>query len=132
MAQEEKRVAVPKKVKKPERFYQIFRDPEDGHVYCRWGKPFMGGPVPWPVVHSPTGFDVGYEGDGPADLALAILAHYFEEVIEDGNPDSATRAWGLHQEFTRDFIANRPTLPPDGEFRITNEEIEEWLLANKP
>ena len=123
---------MPKKVKKPEKFYQIFRSAEDGHVYCRWRTQFTGGPVPWPGVHSPDGFEVGYEGSGPADLALAILAHYFEEVIEDGNPGSAEKAWGLHQEFGRDFIADRPTLPPSGEFHITNEEIEEWLGANKP
>lgn len=31
------------------------------------------------VHHSPTGMSSGYEGSGPADLALTILADHFEE-----------------------------------------------------
>ena len=29
--------------------------------------------------HSPTGFEWGYEGSGPAQLALAILAHALQD-----------------------------------------------------
>ena len=45
--------------------------------------------------HSPDGFNWGYEGSGPAQLALAVL---LELVPQD-------RAVELHQEFKRDVIA---------------------------
>ena len=47
--------------------------------------------------HSPDGFEWGYEGSGPAQLALAILADY-----------SGDGAFALHyyQEFKRRLIAN--------------------------
>jgi len=33
------------------------------------------------IDHSPTGYSWGYDGSGPAQLALAILAHeFFDEV----------------------------------------------------
>jgi len=45
--------------------------------------------------HSPDGFSWGYEGSGPAQLALAVL---LELVPQD-------RAVELHHEFKRDVIA---------------------------
>ncbi|MBA7644120.1 hypothetical protein ES703_51857 [subsurface metagenome] len=45
--------------------------------------------------HSPDGFNWGYEGSGPAQLALAVL---LELVPQD-------RAVELHQEFKREVIA---------------------------
>lgn len=45
--------------------------------------------------HSPDGFEFGYGGSGPADLALNILAL----VV------SPKEAWHLHQQFKWDFIA---------------------------
>ena len=45
--------------------------------------------------HSPDGFNWGYEGSGPAQLALAVL---LEVVPQD-------RAVGLHHAFKRDVIA---------------------------
>jgi hypothetical protein len=57
------------------------------------------------VVHSPTGFEWGYGGSGPGDLALNILAEFLAP------PD----AWVLHQAFKWAFIAHVPreggTLP---------------------
>lgn len=46
--------------------------------------------------HSPDGFEWGYEGSGPAQLALAILAHEFQ------NDDGAIQ---LYQEFKRKAIS---------------------------
>lgn len=34
--------------------------------------------VPQVVYHSPTGVEYGYAGSGPADLALSILAHFYQ------------------------------------------------------
>lgn len=46
--------------------------------------------------HSPTGFEWGYAGSGPAQLALALLAHHLHDDNE---------AVALHQEFKRAVIA---------------------------
>ena len=48
--------------------------------------------------HSPDGFECGYGGSGPAQLALAIL-------LEAGLSDE--RAVRLHQAFKWEFIAQR-------------------------
>lgn len=49
--------------------------------------------------HSPTGFEWGYGGSGPAQTALAILADYL---------DDDDRAVRLHQKFKWDVIAKMP------------------------
>src|SRR5258706_15369756 len=46
--------------------------------------------------HSPTGFEWGYHGSGPAQLALALLADHL------GNDQEAVR---LHQDFKRAVVA---------------------------
>ena len=50
--------------------------------------------------HSPTGFEWGYGGSGPAQTALAILADYLK--------DDDDRACRLHQKFKWDVIAKMP------------------------
>lgn len=74
--------------------------------------------VPRRVVHhSPDGYEWGYGGSGPADLALNILSLFV----------GANRAWPLHQEFKSDFIANMPheggTIPKDA--------IVNWIEAHE-
>lgn len=66
------------------------------------------------VLHSPTGFEWGYAGSGPADLALNILLRY--GVTE-------AQAENLHQRFKDAFIA---TMPREGG-RITRNEVIEWI-----
>ena len=62
--------------------------------------------------HSPTGPEWGYQGSGPAQLALGMLA----DVMGD-------RFAELHyQEFKRAVVAR---FPREG-FYITAEAIEEW------
>jgi hypothetical protein len=67
--------------------------------------------------HSPTGFEVGYGGSGPAQLALAMCA--------DGlNDDRA--ALGLYQEFKWAFVAK---FAHEG-FEVTDEQIREWAARH--
>ena len=47
--------------------------------------------------HSPTGFEWGYSGSGPAQLALALLADHL------GDDENAVK---LHQYFKRTAVAN--------------------------
>jgi hypothetical protein len=74
------------------RTFYIMRH-EDDRVSCRVmtvdGRKVQTDPVLHYPRHSPTGFNVGYAGSGPADLALAIMAAYYGEdlnpaVIADG------------------------------------------------
>ena len=62
------------------------------------GKPLDPGPSQKVWNHSPTGFNWGYEGSGPAQLALAILL----EVTDKGT------ALQCYQEFKRQVIAKLP------------------------
>ena len=61
--------------------------------------------------HSPDGFNVGYSGSGPAQLALAILLKIMDKGL----------AVAQYQQFKRDLIAGLP--------QNKNFEIEfEWPL----
>jgi hypothetical protein len=56
--------------------------------------------------HSPTGFECGYGGSGPADLALNVMAIFCPGKgvkLWDGQQVSHD-AWGLHQKFKFKFI----------------------------
>ena len=62
-------------------------------------------------VHSPTGFEYGYAGSGPADLALSILADYFsedatgKEIREVPIGAEPPECWKHHQGFKSAMIA---------------------------
>jgi hypothetical protein len=64
--------------------------------------------------HSPTGFDWGYNGSGPAQLALAILADHL-------NDDQ--QALNLYQRFKWAVIAGLP----HRRWLLTSREIDEAL-----
>ena len=65
--------------------------------------------------HSPDGFNWGYAGSGPAQLALAILLKY----------TTKGEALLFHQQFKRDFIAGLPT-----DFSLSLD-IADWFMVNK-
>lgn len=70
--------------------------------------------------HSPTGFECGYGGSGPAQLALAILADY------TGDDELAVE---LHQEFKWKVIA---PIPNDRHsWILTEDEIRTWIEQNR-
>lgn len=62
--------------------------------------------------HSPDGFQWGYHGSGPAQLALAILA----AVTDD---ETAMRHY---QDFKKEIIAQL-----DGDWVLTYRQIDRWL-----
>ena len=64
------------------------------------------------VNHSPTGFCWGYGGSGPAQAALAILAHYFADN---------RKALRHYQEFKSKVIAR---LSMDSDFTIASDDID--------
>lgn len=63
--------------------------------------------------HSPTGFNWGYGGSGPAQLALAILLDYY------GDAQKAVR---LHQRFKAAVVSQ---WPQEEGWHITGAEIEQ-------
>lgn len=65
--------------------------------------------------HSPSGFQWGYGGSGPAQLALAILAHHLGE-------DKAATVH--YQEFKTDIIANL-----EDNWAMTTEDVQNALEA---
>lgn len=62
---------------------------------------------------SPSGFEWAYGGSGPAQLAIALLAH----AIDDET------ACHYYQRFKQEVVAE---LPEDG-WRLTSDDIETWL-----
>jgi len=81
--------------------------------------------------HSPDGFEWGYAGSGPADLALAILADYFEEPPElvlaalRSMWTPRSKAAALHQSFKEGFVATERR----DEWELPGDEIEAWIQA---
>ena len=79
--------------------------------------------------HSPDGFEWGYAGSGPADLALAILADYFEEPPEfvlaalRSMWTPRSKAAALHQSFKERFVATEQR----DEWQLDSDDIEAWL-----
>lgn len=71
--------------------------------------------MPRPLVyHSPDGYEWGYLGSGPADLALNILAQFVEPP----------EAWRWHHRFKAEVLAG---IPEEGG-AISAEFVREWLL----
>ena len=65
------------------------------------------------INHSPDGFNCGYGGSGPAQLALALL------LDATGDPDLAI---SQHQNFKRCFVMDWAD-----EWEISQEDIITWL-----
>ena len=69
--------------------------------------------------HSPDGFNWGYGGSGPAQLALAILIEF---GVDEQN------AVRLHQEFKNDVIAG---LEQGKDFELLTSKVGEWLASKR-
>ncbi|RYI99516.1 MAG: hypothetical protein EON47_16565 [Acetobacteraceae bacterium] len=67
---------------------------------------------------SPMGYEWTYEGDGPRQLALALLCDHL------GDPQ---RALALVEDFMRDVVAEL-----DNAWLLTTEDIAEALLRLQP
>ena len=65
--------------------------------------------------HSPTGFSWGYEGSGPAQLALALL-------LDATNDEEIALRW--YQGFKSDVVAKWPF---NGRWRLHRGQILDWL-----
>ena len=130
------------KDRRPPRVYRIERDEKTGTVIIHVGIKWPAGPS-WRLLshcnlHSPTGFEIGFAGSGPADTAASILADYFEE-----NAHSVERAWRgrsngrpsiavkLHQAFKFEVIAGIG-LEPGEVHTLEESSIAAWLTEKHP
>jgi hypothetical protein len=85
------------------------------------------------VWHSPTGFEWGYGGSGPADFALNVLNLFVPPGADGFAPvkcydgECSSTAQALHQDFKAAFIA---ALPLEGGM-IRGADIRAWIEANR-
>lgn len=77
--------------------------------------------------HSPDGFQIGYGGSGPADLAYSIVMDFLLRSKKCKAQNVAGKAEFLHQQFTDDFIAKEKYRQPNYYLGIKSETINEWL-----
>lgn len=73
--------------------------------------------------HSPDGFEWGYHGSGPAQLALAIMVEFFKRTIPDVRLAKAL-AIRFYQRFKSDVIAR---FDSDASWTLTGATIQTWL-----
>lgn len=67
---------------------------------------------------SPMGYEWTYEGDGPRQLALALLCHHL---------DDPRKALALTEDFMRDVVSEL-----DNAWLLTTEDIAEALARAQP
>jgi hypothetical protein len=96
--------------------YQGQRD-ADGHAIVTVRQQGRVRPLRHFVLHSPTGFDWGYAGSGPADLARSLLAHHLKRGVA---PPPR-----VYQAFKFAVVTS---LPRDG-WTLTTDDIEQALTT---
>lgn len=89
--------------------------------------------VPHRLMHHAAGYNWGYNGSGPAELALNILENYAYRLNKPNGgkvscfDGSCTRlAWNLHQKFKVEFLQN---FPKSGGV-IPAQKIIDWIDEN--
>lgn len=80
--------------------YIIERDPE-GDVTAWVDDQGVSYPLPHLVQHSPDGFEFGYGGSGPSDLARSIVGDYLNTKSPDPVKYQAVK-WALIADVPRD------------------------------
>ncbi|TDI17450.1 MAG: hypothetical protein E2P05_02240 [Acidobacteria bacterium] len=113
------------------KFYQGRRRDNSIVVHVKEERGTWFKPLPHISYHSPDGFEWGYGGSGPADLALAILTDFFNEKPHEVRAEARkgralevpSSAVHFHQQFKEKFIVG---LPKAG-WKITEEQIKEWI-----
>lgn len=129
-SQEDKMTADEKNTQAGAGDVHIWRD-KAGIVHAK----VNGRPLRHVVHHSPTGFEVGYGGSGPADLALSILHDHLERAGYNGKHVGVFggmclhAAYALHQDFKWEHVA---TLDRNArEWIIRRETITAFVEAHK-
>jgi hypothetical protein len=99
------------------------RDGDNDHAIVRTNVPHL------VVHHSPSGFEFGYGGSGPADLALNVCQWYLNSIGYEGQKTKCfdgtcwSLAWVLHQEFKWAFVSSASHKG----ITIPMSEIKKWF-----
>lgn len=78
------------------------------------------------VNHSPTGFEWGYNGSGPSQLAYAILRSYFEIEDKLDIPTAISQAKRHYMRFKQAYVGKWKE-----EWEITSDEVWLWVGGEK-
>lgn len=112
---------------------EILEPIQAGIILSRTAKGECATNVPHVVTHhSPTGFEFGYAGSGPADLALNIVEIILNNLGYEGkrekcwHGDCWALAFQLHQSFKFQFISPVPRLTGGV---IQYSLAEEWVRS---
>lgn len=104
----------------------VMKRDDDGEVYTN---------VPHRVIHhSPSGYNFGYAGSGPADLALNICQVVLKAIGHRGKTMKCwegrcyAAAFQLHQNFKTVFIAPLPRAGGSIQYSI----VEAWIKEQLP
>ena len=89
--------------------------------------------VPWTCIQSsPTGFDWGYGGSGPHDLALNILNQFFpppeKPRVECYVKYCSQTAWHYRHDLCRDIISG---LSQEDDHVITKQLLLDWFQSQE-
>jgi hypothetical protein len=85
------------------------------------------------IHHSPSGFEIGYGGSGPADLALNIMNVFVPPSGNDdmvkvyNNAPCSRAAFRMHQHFKQSFLQCR--LDPGARLHISLDAIKAWTTT---
>ncbi len=82
----------------------------------RWGR--LGLAENLPHVHSPAGFNWGYGGSGPAELARHLIVHATGKRGYLERPD-------LYQDFKREFVATW-----GDQWALEGDTIRQWVAEH--
>ena len=72
--------------------------------------------------HSPDGFQIGYGGSGPSELAYSLLLDYAVRSKKYGLLDNLSKAEKYYQQFKNDFIVDAKE-----HFEINSDSVGLWL-----
>ena len=78
------------------------------------------------VDHSPTGFEWGYYGSGPSQLAYAIVRHMFGKMYQT-QEKAQEKAQEMYMAFKRDIIAKIKT----ERWEMQEIDFHAWLMAKE-
>jgi hypothetical protein len=82
-----------------------------------------------PGFQDPRAFTWGYRGHGPHTLAASILCDYFG--VSQGNRVAGPEFHCIcYLSYFLDEHVKK--WPPNGDFRITSEEISAWITSKSP
>lgn len=89
------------------------------------------GPLQHYPFHNPVGFDWGYLGHGPADLARCILLHHLgiePECVGALYPPSEEELPVSYHEFLSEVIA---PLPRCLQWFLTRDQVAAWVASHR-